>query len=313
MIALRKDVKVGLTIGAIVVAVVGVYAGLSSLTSDSSSTDNTAKLFTAPSNQPSGNTSPTVVTDRAGAKTPAVAQIESSRNAPMLTGLNANPAEANPPVPVAVANRKDNPWDSAFASGQLSPTVTEAPTPGQPAGNLTLDPSEVIKSLNSGEPEPSKTASTNDGSGAMNNSPAQATLTKAGDQTHTIAPGETLSSISAAYFGDPNQFAVLIAANPQVNPNKLKPGTVIRIPAVEKKAARSDMGDLPSVASAPLDPTRQYVVKVGDSLHKIASTLYGDIGYATRLYDSNKTLIGPDPARLKVGMVLSLPEAPKKQ
>ena len=31
MVALRKDVKVGLTIGAIAVSVVGVYAGLSAL------------------------------------------------------------------------------------------------------------------------------------------------------------------------------------------------------------------------------------------------------------------------------------------
>ena len=31
MVALRKDVKVGLTIGAIAVSVIGVYAGLSAL------------------------------------------------------------------------------------------------------------------------------------------------------------------------------------------------------------------------------------------------------------------------------------------
>jgi nucleoid-associated protein YgaU len=36
--------------------------------------------------------------------------------------------------------------------------------------------------------------------------------------------------------------------------------------------------------------------------------LYGKSGYVERIYEKNKALIGSDPKKLKLGMILELPE-----
>ena len=75
--------------------------------------------------------------------------------------------------------------------------------------------------------------------------------------------------------------------------------------------ATTGPGQAPSTHSQPtVDAARQYRVQEGDSLYKISVKLYGNGGYVDKIYEKNKQSIGADPARLKVGMVLELPEAP---
>jgi nucleoid-associated protein YgaU len=59
-----------------------------------------------------------------------------------------------------------------------------------------------------------------------------------------------------------------------------------------------------------VDPRSEYRVQSGDSLHKIAVKLYGKIDMVDKIYELNKAAIGPNKAKLKLGMVLKLPEAP---
>jgi nucleoid-associated protein YgaU len=59
-----------------------------------------------------------------------------------------------------------------------------------------------------------------------------------------------------------------------------------------------------------IDSTKEYRVAPGDSLHKIAMKLSGKAAKADDLYELNKDKIGDDSSRVKVGMVLKLPEAP---
>ena len=48
---------------------------------------------------------------------------------------------------------------------------------------------------------------------------------------HTVAPGESLWSISQHYYGSGNVYHRLVAANPQIkDPNVIHPGDVIRVP-----------------------------------------------------------------------------------
>ncbi|HYE21315.1 MAG TPA: LysM peptidoglycan-binding domain-containing protein [Tepidisphaeraceae bacterium] len=134
--------------------------------------------------------------------------------------------------------------------------------------------------------------------------------------THTVQAGDTLSSISASAYGTPHLHAHILKANPGVNPNNLKLGTVLKLPAVDEvKAASAAERKVTAFASpaAPdvrIDTTRQYKVQQNDSLYKIASKLYGKGTMADKLYERNKAAIGPDPKRLKLGMILDLPEAP---
>lgn len=51
---------------------------------------------------------------------------------------------------------------------------------------------------------------------------------------HTVLPGETLSSISKAYYGTSQKWKTIWKANESTitNRNKIKPGTQLLIPAV---------------------------------------------------------------------------------
>jgi nucleoid-associated protein YgaU len=149
-------------------------------------------------------------------------------------------------------------------------------------------------------------------------------LTTGGVKDHTIQRGETFSSISLAVYGDPRYWKEIKKANPNVDDTRLKPGTVIKLPeAAAVKAAHSPAANAPAnaiggtaakadaaKADAAIDPTREYRVQPSDSLHKIALKLYGKAAKADAIYELNRERIGGDSSRIKVGMVLKLPEAP---
>ena len=319
MVALRKDVKVGLTIGAIAVSVIGVYAGLSALAGERPSGD-AVRLNTTPmelaSKTGNGSAAPTV-----GDSTSTPRDAASNRTGQGLAkAVDSTPTLPNQPMGVPTAGNAGDPWSVAFGSGNLPPAVTQQPAPGSKA-DAADDQKKTIEALQ-GKPA---VATAGDGSGSMDNTGTKrqivgitetdtAAQPPAGpEKSHTIEPGETFSSISSEYYGDANYFSAIIAANPQVNPNKLKPGTVIKIPALAKKQAKSDTAEAPTLGTATtvaFDPTKQYVVKSGDSLHKIASTLWNDSTMSVKLYDANKSLIGGDATKIKIGMVLTLPTPP---
>lgn len=318
MVALRKDVKVGLTIGAIAVSVIGVYAGLSALAGEKPAGDGATLVTTPIDLAAKQNTKPAVETIRTPTQTitPPPTQI--------AKGPDGAAVQPNQPLTVPpTGDTSNDPWGVAFGSGTLPPTVTQQPTPGTKTETAN-DQKQTIEALQ-GKPAIANA----DGSGSLatgttpptlvnginNNGGATPPAAPTGpEKSHTVEPGETFSSISSEYYGDPNQFNAIIAANPQVNPNKLKPGTVIKIPALAAKSPRSDAGEVPATgtgsATSTFDATKQYVVKPGDSLHRIASHLYNDSAVSTKLYELNKAAIGTDPTRIKVGMVLTLPSPP---
>ncbi len=321
MIALRKDVKVGFGIGGVALGVFGVYLALSALAGprpDSSMTG--ANLQLTPFGASKETT--TVATRTPANQLPAVPQ-----KSPTQTANNVGPAMANPSQQVTITETNTGDiWGSAFETGKIQPAVTVTPDGSKSGGNAPK-PSEVISAINqpqggSGSGSASKpkpdTTQTPDPSGSMLDL-TKSTLTKAsestsssttasGSQTHTIEVGETLSSISTTYYGDAKYFKMLVDANPQVDPNKLKPGMVIKVPVLAKKDPKSDTTDVPALSK--IDPAKQYVVKTGDSLNRIASTLYGDSTMWQKIYDLNKSTIGDSPAKLKLGMVLNLPSPP---
>jgi nucleoid-associated protein YgaU len=52
-----------------------------------------------------------------------------------------------------------------------------------------------------------------------------------GDQTYTVAPGDNLSKISKHFYGDPNQYPKIVKANNLADPDKIKAGQQLIIPA----------------------------------------------------------------------------------
>ena len=52
-----------------------------------------------------------------------------------------------------------------------------------------------------------------------------------GDQTYTVKAGDNLSKISKLFYGDANQYSKIAKANDLADPDKIKVGQSLRIPA----------------------------------------------------------------------------------
>ena len=52
-----------------------------------------------------------------------------------------------------------------------------------------------------------------------------------GNQTYTVQPGDTLSKISKRFYGDPNRYPQIAKANNLENPDQIKAGQQLLIPA----------------------------------------------------------------------------------
>jgi nucleoid-associated protein YgaU len=133
---------------------------------------------------------------------------------------------------------------------------------------------------------------------------------------HTVQEGETFSSIAASVYGNSRYYPHIMRANPNVDPSRLKPGMTINLPAESdvKPSGAESAGTTSANGSASgvkqIDSKTEYRVQSGDSLERISIKLYGTRNRIDSIYAANKATIGDDPSRLKVGQVLKLPEAP---
>jgi nucleoid-associated protein YgaU len=203
-------------------------------------------------------------------------------------------------------------WNQLLATGQ-QPTVTSTPpTTGAPTGH-DAPPADssanVVPSSPALETPNVAAANTPASTGSPSTQPS-------GMRTYKVQKGDTLSSISKATYGSANYYPHILRANPGLDAHKLRPGMVINLPDPQQVVpsrttqASDESSAGGTTGSAALDSSRQYRVQEGDSLYKISVKLYGNGKYVDKLYEKNKQLIGADPARLKVGSVLELPEAP---
>lgn len=126
---------------------------------------------------------------------------------------------------------------------------------------------------------------------------------------HTVKSGETLSAISKRYFGSSTRANDILRANPLLDPARLRPGRVIRIP----KDPGNIQGKPVSPPSEPAQPSpdpvpsiKEYVVHAGDTLSGIATDIYGTSGMARAIYQANRDILA-DEHSLRVGMRLKLP------
>ncbi|MFM2089599.1 MAG: hypothetical protein RLZZ127_88 [Planctomycetota bacterium] len=122
----------------------------------------------------------------------------------------------------------------------------------------------------------------------------------AGGRTHTVAKGEYLSDISKKYYGTTRQWQKIAAANPGVNPNNLKVGTVLTIPDAESAAAPAPGGAAP----APAAGGKTYTVAKGDTGGDIARKTLGSARRWSEIAAANP---GVNANNLKIGQVLQIP------
>ena len=196
----------------------------------------------------------------------------------------------------------------ATGNGVPSPTGTSTDNGATPQGGGASDTLPKNAALQS----PGRTGSLAGGGGggqtpAHDAQPAPLTTTNDAARTHVVKSGDTYSKISLAVYGTSKHYADIEVANPGVDPTRLKPGMTINIPTIAKHPTAT-----PAVNSgaAIVDPQKEYKVQPNDSLYTISLRLYGNADRMEKIYELNKAAIGDDMARLKLGMVLKLPEAP---
>ncbi len=146
---------------------------------------------------------------------------------------------------------------------------------------------------------------------AQRNRAAQLAATappKAAVETHRLQAGESFASLARSYYGHEKHTQFLIDANPQIgDPNRLRIGTVVRIPAAPSghKATSLEKRTRPRGNQAK---KATYVVKPGDSFYAIARSVLNDASRWKELLALNRDLVRGDPKRLQVGQELVLPE-----
>jgi len=295
---MRRDAKLGLAIGGVLIAVFSVYL-IVVLFGGSSGSEPLVEEISPNSG---ANLPPVAVTNEPAPVAPVpLAQ----KNAPELAPVDNVPGDARviPPAEPTVARPvRSTDWNALLDGArplmsQTPPLAAPAPEfEAAPVANRPADPAPSLAGTDSA-PAPL---------------PARA-------GTHVVANGETLSSISITYYGSGRFWKLIADANPGINPNRLKIGKELAIPDVrdvaiaERVDARNDARNDSSAGDQPaqsLDTAREYRVVSGDSLYKISKKLYGDAKNMNTLHDLNRAVIGEDASKLKIGMILKLPEAP---
>ncbi len=118
---------------------------------------------------------------------------------------------------------------------------------------------------------------------------------------YTVKENDSLWTIADAWFGDAGRWELIAKANPLIDPDRLKPGQVLRLPPKNADRHRPERRRLS--ANEP----NTYTIRSGDSLWRIAKAHYGDETKWSIIYDANRATIGRDPAKLSVGTRLHIP------
>jgi LysM repeat protein len=182
------------------------------------------------------------------------------------TDAVATPPTNTEPNPFAAPSTPTNPPGNTGLAGTppTNPVPTPLPTPTAPPPLIETPPTSPTPIPDAGAP-----------------------MTE-----HTIVRGESFSSLAARYGVSVKAIA---AANPNLNPTRLKIGDKVKIPP---KAAPSGNGNAGTASNAGAPST--YTVKSGDTLGKIAKANGTSVRELQRLNNLVTT-------QIKVGQKLKLP------
>ena len=109
-----------------------------------------------------------------------------------------------------------------------------------------------------------------------------------------VATNDSLWKIAEREYGDGFKWVEIARLNNIKNPNVIEKGQVLKLPQIEKVAAKSEEKE-----------DRDYKVVKGDSLWKIALREYGDGYQWTKIWQDNKSKLN-SPDKLEIGMSLRL-------
>jgi len=134
---------------------------------------------------------------------------------------------------------------------------------------------------------------------------------------HVVQQGELMQSIAKLYFGSIDEWGIIARANPSVDPRKLKPGMVLRIPKDKNNIQGKVVGGNtePGVIephAASESKVIEYIVQSGDSLSRISQRIYGSSRHAQFIFESNRDILR-SMDDISIGQLLKLPPLPDEK
>lgn len=127
---------------------------------------------------------------------------------------------------------------------------------------------------------------------------------------HVLKSGENYSSLSLRYYGTSAYATAISKANPLLSPTNLRAGRTIRVPKDPKNIQGIPIPQsTPPGAPQPAAMPTEYVVESGDTLSRIAATVYGDSTLTKLIFDANRDQL-PNEHTLRIGQKLRIPPKP---
>jgi nucleoid-associated protein YgaU len=323
---MRKDVKFGLTIGAILVVTLVVYVIV--LSRGPAMPAKIGIVMPGPSDRPADAIDSTPTPSATPPKDTADNSTGDQQVATGNTDTGTTPApmpDALTPAtqPTASSDTKTTDWAGALNNGvppslsapaapehTVTPMIDSQPLNASHDGVSRAANTPVIDPLPTTQPS-SQFASTlyaSDPSPSLAPPSEAPTPAAAGPRTHRVESGESPYSISQSVYGSPRYYKRILAANPGIDPRRLKIGQVLVIPEITD--AEKNPSTASGAAETHIDSATMYTVVPGDTLESISRKLYGTAGMIDKLYLANKSLIGADENVLKIGWVLKLSQPP---
>lgn len=130
---------------------------------------------------------------------------------------------------------------------------------------------------------------------------------------YVVGDGDSMWTIAQEVLGDGTRWSEIAGANPTVDPDRLRIGQKLRVPAAETEVKvrlnrPAEISRRPTAGTTVTAGT-YHAIKSGETLSTIAERYYGSAAAWNRIYAANKAIIGSDPDRLVVGRRLLIPAA----
>jgi nucleoid-associated protein YgaU len=221
-------------------------------------------------------------------------------------GTRGTEESARPPVSVPASGvvRTDGPSDGGKGVVEL-PNLSSLAGDGEVQGPLgppavpavlTSTGRIPVGSATAAQPEAAKAAAT------------ESRVPPPVYKDYFVQPGDTMSSIAKHWFGHEGKWDLIARANPLVDPNRLRPGQMLRLPPRETvRPPIAVEGRTAGAAGTAGTGPQTHTVQSGDTLSTIAKAFYGTSARWREIYEANRATIGANPDRLEVGTKLLVP------
>ena len=287
---MQRDVKVGLILGVLLVAVVAVVF----FRRDDEDRDKLAKLLPAPDE----------VADRARD------MLGPSPTDPYPVAREYLADNWQSPKPLKSVRtptpQRNKPADSSGPSDEPSPNGAENRGDSSRSSAILLPPE-----TGPGRSSPRPRSET--GSIVGRSAGTESATRQSGSTEYTIEAGDTLSDIASRYLGHASAWNQIYEANRDVlpDPENIPAGQRIRIPGarLDDRPTAKNSALKPRATSAARARDQQYdtyIVQSGDTLTRIALEHYGSRARYLEILNANQHLLR-DPRDLCEGMEIRLP------